>query len=163
MNPAMINKNFKFHNKYRTENKIMCKSEERNHSITYENNLIIFNDGTPIDWLIAKKKLRRKLKANDCWDLINEESNAAIIPESPGTYEDYYKLELYKNKDIIFKAKEKARLKQNVEEYAFQNSNKNNKNKVNKQSNKNTNIQDEKDNNSIDAIPTDFDEVEMLE
>ena len=160
MNQSSINRNFKVQNKNNFNNKFKYKLENgygNPTSTSKPSTSIIFNDGTPIDWLIAKKKLRRKLKANDCWDLINEESNAGIIPEAPATFENYYKLELYKNKTLLSEAKKKATLIQNTKD--------NNKirTRSNNLNNNYDNNQDEFDINISDLELTDINEVEMIQ
>ena len=89
--------------------------------------------------------------------MINEESNAGIIPEAPATFENYYKLELYKNKTLLSEAKKKATLIQNTKD--------NNKirTRSNNLNNNYDNNQDEFDINISDLELTDINEVEMIQ
>ena len=166
MNQSIINRNFKVQNKNNFNNKFKYKLENDNGnqtSTSKPSSSIIFNDGTPIDWLIAKKKLRRKLKAADCWDLVADESNTAIHLEAPGTFEDYYKLELYKNKTQLSEAKKKATLIQNVKQGVSNNDNNKIKTRSQNLNNNYDTNQDEFDINLSDLELTDINEVEMIQ
>jgi hypothetical protein len=57
---------------------------------------IIFDSGNQIEWLIARRKLRRKFIAENCWDRIQSPN---LIPESTPdfTFDQLYQIELYRS------------------------------------------------------------------
>ena len=92
-------------------NQIKYRSRANTKFYGTNNFQVIFNDGTPIDWMIAKKKLKRKFKSVDCWDIVINDSEVTDKNQIPLTYKEYYKIELFKVRDQLIEAKSKIQTK----------------------------------------------------
>ena len=104
------------------------------------NSAIIFNDGTRIDWMLAKKKLRRKFKAAECWDIIENGKSDSLDTEQvklPQTYKEYYQVELFKCRVQLEEAKKKSASNGNESQSYIRRSNRINNNDNNTSSNEN--------------------------